>query len=165
MLRNKECYLFGHGLCIISPEFDNMLRPPSSPLQNSKKVLLSFLMPVQLFLSLLFSNMHSIACIHMKGGKKKGRTQKPSQVFWGKRPNVMTLRILCSWVMRICSVVFQLLVVLCAFQGRSRNFRDICPSTWNPLVFLDYNNFWRTMDKMGKEVGHQNSVFPTILRE
>lgn len=76
MLRNKECYLFGHGLCILSPEFDNMLRPPSSPLQNSKKVLLSFLMPVQLFLSLLFSNMHSIACIHMKGEKKKKEEPK-----------------------------------------------------------------------------------------
>ncbi|XP_066170168.1 amine oxidase [flavin-containing] A-like [Sylvia atricapilla] len=36
--------------------------------------------------------------------------------------------------------------------GKSRNFTDICPSTWNPLVFLDYNNFWRTVDKMGKEI-------------
>ncbi|KAJ7405469.1 amine oxidase [flavin-containing] A [Willisornis vidua] len=37
-------------------------------------------------------------------------------------------------------------------NGKSRNFTGICPSTWNPLVYLDYNNFWRTMDKMGKEI-------------
>ncbi|XP_058656568.1 amine oxidase [flavin-containing] A-like [Ammospiza caudacuta] len=36
--------------------------------------------------------------------------------------------------------------------GKSRNFDDISPSTWNPLVFLDYNNFWRTVDKMGEEI-------------
>ncbi|PKU45344.1 amine oxidase [Limosa lapponica baueri] len=35
--------------------------------------------------------------------------------------------------------------------GKSRYFTGISPSTWNPLVYLDYNNFWRTMDKMGKE--------------
>ncbi|KAI1241513.1 hypothetical protein IHE44_0004986 [Lamprotornis superbus] len=37
-------------------------------------------------------------------------------------------------------------------MGKSRDFTGICPSTWNPLVYLDYNNFWRTMDKMGKEI-------------
>ncbi|XP_066033146.1 amine oxidase [flavin-containing] A-like [Chamaea fasciata] len=36
--------------------------------------------------------------------------------------------------------------------GKSRNFMGICPATCNPLVYLDYNNFWRTMDKMGKEI-------------
>lgn len=25
---------------------------------------------------------------------------------------------------------------------------------WNPLAILDYNNLWRTMDEMGKEVWH-----------
>lgn len=133
-------------------------------LQNNKykKVLLSFLMSVQLFLSLLLSYMHSTACMHMQG-KKKRKRRKPIQVFCGKRPTMWWLRILCSWVMKICSVVFQLLLFLCAFQGKSRNFTGICPSTWNPLVYLDYNNFWRTMDKMGKEVGCEKSVFPTML--
>uniref|UniRef100_A0A8C8BAU0 Amine oxidase n=1 Tax=Otus sunia TaxID=257818 RepID=A0A8C8BAU0_9STRI len=36
--------------------------------------------------------------------------------------------------------------------GKSRYFTNISPSTWNPLVYLDYNNFWRTMDKLGKEI-------------
>lgn len=26
---------------------------------------------------------------------------------------------------------------------------------WNLLAFLDYNNLWRTMDEMGKEVWHE----------
>lgn len=26
---------------------------------------------------------------------------------------------------------------------------------WNPLAYLDYNNLWRTMDEMGKEVWHE----------
>ncbi|KGL78650.1 Amine oxidase [flavin-containing] A, partial [Tinamus guttatus] len=37
-------------------------------------------------------------------------------------------------------------------RGKSRKFMGISPPTWNPLVYLDYNNFWRTMDKMGKEI-------------
>lgn len=24
---------------------------------------------------------------------------------------------------------------------------------WNPLAYMDYNNLWRTIDEMGKEVG------------
>uniref|UniRef100_A0A8B9C0P2 Amine oxidase n=1 Tax=Anser brachyrhynchus TaxID=132585 RepID=A0A8B9C0P2_9AVES len=36
--------------------------------------------------------------------------------------------------------------------GKSRHFVGIRPSTWNPFVYLDYNNFWRTMDKFGKEI-------------
>lgn len=28
---------------------------------------------------------------------------------------------------------------------------------WNPLAYLDYNNLWRTMDEMGKEVWHEES--------
>lgn len=27
---------------------------------------------------------------------------------------------------------------------------------WNPLAYLDYNNLWRTMDEMGKEVWHEH---------
>uniref|UniRef100_A0A8B9MGU5 monoamine oxidase n=1 Tax=Accipiter nisus TaxID=211598 RepID=A0A8B9MGU5_9AVES len=38
------------------------------------------------------------------------------------------------------------------YKGKSRFFTGISPSTWNPLVYLDYNNFWRTMDKLGKEI-------------
>lgn len=26
---------------------------------------------------------------------------------------------------------------------------------WNPLAYLDYNNLWRTMDEMGKEVWYE----------
>uniref|UniRef100_A0A8C2TL05 Amine oxidase n=3 Tax=Coturnix japonica TaxID=93934 RepID=A0A8C2TL05_COTJA len=36
--------------------------------------------------------------------------------------------------------------------GKSRQFTSLNPPTWNPFVYLDYNNFWRTMDKMGKEI-------------
>ncbi|OXB55513.1 hypothetical protein ASZ78_001365 [Callipepla squamata] len=36
--------------------------------------------------------------------------------------------------------------------GKSRQFVSLNPPTWNPFVYLDYNNFWRTMDKMGKEI-------------
>ncbi|XP_075030028.1 amine oxidase [flavin-containing] A-like [Calonectris borealis] len=36
--------------------------------------------------------------------------------------------------------------------GKSRYFTGISPSTWNPLVYLDYNNLWRTMDKLGEEI-------------
>ncbi|XP_064007959.1 amine oxidase [flavin-containing] A-like [Pogoniulus pusillus] len=36
--------------------------------------------------------------------------------------------------------------------GKSRYITGISPSTWNPFVYLDYNHFWRTVDKMGKEI-------------
>ncbi|XP_063161330.1 amine oxidase [flavin-containing] A-like [Candoia aspera] len=37
-------------------------------------------------------------------------------------------------------------------KGKSYIMHDIFPSSWNPFVYLDYNNFWRTMDKLGKEI-------------
>ncbi|XP_068772304.1 amine oxidase [flavin-containing] A [Struthio camelus] len=37
-------------------------------------------------------------------------------------------------------------------RGKSHRFMGISPPTWNPLVYLDYNNFWRTVDKLGKEI-------------
>ncbi|KAJ6667610.1 hypothetical protein lerEdw1_016731 [Lerista edwardsae] len=37
-------------------------------------------------------------------------------------------------------------------SGKSKSFRDAFPSVWNPLVFLDMNNFFRTMDELGKEI-------------
>ncbi|NWI69573.1 AOFA oxidase, partial [Todus mexicanus] len=37
-------------------------------------------------------------------------------------------------------------------KGKSCYMTDISPATWNPLVYLDYNNFWRTIDKLGKEI-------------
>lgn len=38
------------------------------------------------------------------------------------------------------------------FQGKTYPFRGAFPPVWNPLAYLDYNNLWRTMDEMGKEV-------------
>ncbi|XP_015746824.2 amine oxidase [flavin-containing] A-like [Python bivittatus] len=37
-------------------------------------------------------------------------------------------------------------------KGKSHIMHDIFPSSWNPFIYLDYNNFWRTVDKLGKEV-------------
>eukprot|EP00069_Balaena_mysticetus_P011381 bmy_07110T0 len=37
-------------------------------------------------------------------------------------------------------------------QGRTYPFRGAFPPVWNPIAYLDYNNLWRTMDNMGKEI-------------
>lgn len=37
-------------------------------------------------------------------------------------------------------------------KGKSYPFKGSFPPVWNPLAYLDYNNLWRTMDKMGMEV-------------
>ncbi|KFO19234.1 amine oxidase [flavin-containing] A [Fukomys damarensis] len=37
-------------------------------------------------------------------------------------------------------------------KGKSYPFRGAFPPVWNPLAYLDYNNLWRTMDDMGKEI-------------
>ncbi|XP_043928313.1 amine oxidase [flavin-containing] B, partial [Protopterus annectens] len=37
-------------------------------------------------------------------------------------------------------------------KGKSYPFRGAFPPVWNPLTYLDYNNLWRTMDEMGKEI-------------
>ncbi|XP_069492605.1 amine oxidase [flavin-containing]-like [Ambystoma mexicanum] len=37
-------------------------------------------------------------------------------------------------------------------KGKSYPFRGAFPPVWNPFAFLDYNNLWRTMDLMGKEI-------------
>ncbi|GAB1302654.1 Amine oxidase [Apodemus speciosus] len=37
-------------------------------------------------------------------------------------------------------------------KGKTYPFRGAFPPVWNPLAYLDYNNLWRTMDKMGKEI-------------
>uniref|UniRef100_A0A8D0GMQ4 Amine oxidase n=1 Tax=Sphenodon punctatus TaxID=8508 RepID=A0A8D0GMQ4_SPHPU len=29
------------------------------------------------------------------------------------------------------------------------------PTMWNPIVYLDFNNLWRTMDEMGKEIPNE----------
>lgn len=39
---------------------------------------------------------------------------------------------------------------------------------WNPLAYLDYNNLWRTMDEMGKEVWPEElqlTVSAQLLRQ
>uniref|UniRef100_A0A8C2UQK3 Amine oxidase n=2 Tax=Chinchilla lanigera TaxID=34839 RepID=A0A8C2UQK3_CHILA len=37
-------------------------------------------------------------------------------------------------------------------KGKTYPFRGAFPPVWNPLAYLDYNNLWRTMDDMGKEI-------------
>ncbi|XP_019272877.2 amine oxidase [flavin-containing] A isoform X1 [Panthera pardus] len=37
-------------------------------------------------------------------------------------------------------------------KGKTYPFRGAFPPVWNPVVYLDYNNLWRTMDNMGKEI-------------
>uniref|UniRef100_A0A8C4VDT5 monoamine oxidase n=1 Tax=Gopherus evgoodei TaxID=1825980 RepID=A0A8C4VDT5_9SAUR len=37
-------------------------------------------------------------------------------------------------------------------KGKSYPFRGAFPPVWNPIVYLDYNNLWRTMNEMGKEI-------------
>ncbi|XP_077436379.1 amine oxidase [flavin-containing] [Vanacampus margaritifer] len=37
-------------------------------------------------------------------------------------------------------------------NGKSTSFKGSFPPTWNPLVKLDFNNLFRTFDKMGKEI-------------
>ncbi|XP_071993871.1 amine oxidase [flavin-containing]-like [Engystomops pustulosus] len=37
-------------------------------------------------------------------------------------------------------------------KGKSYTFKGPFPPMWNPVVYLDYNNLWRTMDEMGKEI-------------
>lgn len=42
--------------------------------------------------------------------------------------------------------------MVCIQQGKSYPFKGSFPPMWNPLVFLDFNNLFRTMDEMGQEV-------------
>uniref|UniRef100_A0A8C5NXN7 Amine oxidase n=1 Tax=Jaculus jaculus TaxID=51337 RepID=A0A8C5NXN7_JACJA len=37
-------------------------------------------------------------------------------------------------------------------NGKSYPFRGPLPSVWNPITYLDHNNFWRTIDDMGQEI-------------
>ncbi|XP_042313678.1 LOW QUALITY PROTEIN: amine oxidase [flavin-containing] A-like [Sceloporus undulatus] len=37
-------------------------------------------------------------------------------------------------------------------NGKSYPLYGFFPSTWNPFTYLDFNNFWRTMDELGKEI-------------
>nr|XP_015206611.1 PREDICTED: amine oxidase [flavin-containing] B-like isoform X1 [Lepisosteus oculatus] len=38
------------------------------------------------------------------------------------------------------------------YKGKTYPFRGPFPPAWNPIVYLDYNNLWRTLDRMGKEI-------------
>ncbi|XP_053313442.1 amine oxidase [flavin-containing]-like [Spea bombifrons] len=40
-------------------------------------------------------------------------------------------------------------------KGKSYAFKGPFPPMWNPIVYLDYNNLWRTMDKMGEEIPNE----------
>ncbi|KAF3694440.1 Amine oxidase [flavin-containing] [Channa argus] len=37
-------------------------------------------------------------------------------------------------------------------KGKSYPFKGSFPPMWNPIVYLDFNNLFRTMDEMGKEI-------------
>uniref|UniRef100_UPI001ED81854 amine oxidase [flavin-containing] n=1 Tax=Scatophagus argus TaxID=75038 RepID=UPI001ED81854 len=37
-------------------------------------------------------------------------------------------------------------------NGKSYPFKGSFPTMWNPFVMLDFNNLWRTIDMMGKEI-------------
>uniref|UniRef100_A0A4W3I8T2 Amine oxidase n=1 Tax=Callorhinchus milii TaxID=7868 RepID=A0A4W3I8T2_CALMI len=37
-------------------------------------------------------------------------------------------------------------------KGKSYPFRGPFPPMWNPFAYMDYNNLWRTLDQMGKEI-------------
>ncbi|CAM5078882.1 unnamed protein product [Eretmochelys imbricata] len=37
-------------------------------------------------------------------------------------------------------------------KGKSYPFQGAFPPIWNPIIYLDYNNLWRTMNEMGKEI-------------
>uniref|UniRef100_M3YMT0 Amine oxidase n=1 Tax=Mustela putorius furo TaxID=9669 RepID=M3YMT0_MUSPF len=37
-------------------------------------------------------------------------------------------------------------------KGKSYPFSGPFPPVWNPIVYLDHNNLWRTMDAMGREI-------------
>uniref|UniRef100_A0AAR2KT45 Amine oxidase n=1 Tax=Pygocentrus nattereri TaxID=42514 RepID=A0AAR2KT45_PYGNA len=41
------------------------------------------------------------------------------------------------------------------FQGKSYPFKGPFPPVWNPLALMDYNNLWRTMDNMGREIPNE----------
>lgn len=36
---------------------------------------------------------------------------------------------------------------------------------WNPIVLLDFNNLFRTMDEMGKEVKQESPHITTLHRK
>ncbi|MGH0171300.1 UNVERIFIED_CONTAM: hypothetical protein FKN15_063851 [Acipenser sinensis] len=37
-------------------------------------------------------------------------------------------------------------------KGRTYPFRGAFPPMWNPIVYMDYNSLWRTLDDMGEEI-------------
>lgn len=37
-------------------------------------------------------------------------------------------------------------------KGKSYPFKGPFPPMWNPFAYMDYNNLWRTLDDMGKEI-------------
>lgn len=47
---------------------------------------------------------------------------------------------------------------MCVQQGKSYPFKGSFPPMWNPIVLLDFNNLWRTMDEMGKEVKQESPL-------
>uniref|UniRef100_A0AAR2JQA2 Amine oxidase n=1 Tax=Pygocentrus nattereri TaxID=42514 RepID=A0AAR2JQA2_PYGNA len=40
-------------------------------------------------------------------------------------------------------------------KGKSYPFKGPFPPVWNPLALMDYNNLWRTMDNMGREIPNE----------
>lgn len=57
-----------------------------------------------------------------------------------------------AMIMVIFRVFLWCFCLFFVLQGKSYPFKGPFPPMWNPLAYLDYNNLWRTMDEMGKEV-------------
>lgn len=49
-------------------------------------------------------------------------------------------------------------------QGKSYPFNGPFPPVWNPIAYMDYNNFWRTLDDMGNEVTGMLLSWNMLLR-
>ncbi|GAB0178324.1 amine oxidase B-like [Grus japonensis] len=78
-----------------------------------------------------------------------------SKVPWGTFPSCLTHQ-LCQEVIFHMRQEPPTLFPLCCISsrrlGKSYPFKGPFPPMWNPLAYLDYNNLWRTMDEMGKEI-------------
>lgn len=56
-----------------------------------------------------------------------------------------------------------MMMMMCIQQGKSYPFKGSFPFMWNPIVVLDFNNLWRTMDQMGEEVKHESPFHPPLF--
>ncbi|XP_071479253.1 amine oxidase [flavin-containing] B-like [Diadema antillarum] len=48
--------------------------------------------------------------------------------------------------------VFDEDAAIASLHGRTKRYDGVVPNSWNPLVNMDIVNFWRLVDKLGKEI-------------